>query len=245
MRAMTEARAPLYGLFGAPGARLLTEGQLVLDTGELGRRVLYAIANGRTKHIEIADSVGADPTRTLERLVELRLVERLVPVTEDPRRTRRRIYRIADNFLAFWLGVIDRYRTDLELGLRPSIIPMLLRRLDDHQGPRWEDAFRAHLRRLAAAGAIGPDVVAVGRYWQDNVAEFDAVVLSGPERLVTLVGEAKWARRVDGARIRFELESKLALLPRQAGSVALAVGAREHISGRAHDLDITAADIFG
>lgn len=238
----------LGALFGSPGARLLTEGQLVLDTegdtGELGRRALYAIANNRTKHNEIADSVGADPTRTLDRLVELRLIERLVPVTEDARRTRRRIYQIADNFLAFWLGTVDRFRTEIELGLGPTIIPTLLRRLDEHQGPCWEEAFRSHLRRLAATGELGPDVVAVGRYWHDNAGEIDAVVLSGPERRVTLVGEAKWATRVDGRRIRFELESKLPLISPRSEPVAMAVCARRRIDGPRHPLNMTASDIF-
>ena len=239
----------LTELFGSPGARLLTEGQLVLDTegdtGELGRRILYAVATGRTKHNEVADAVGADPTRTLDRLIDLRLIERLVPVTEDPRRTRRRVYRIGDNFLAFWLGIIDRYRTDIELGLGRSIIPALLPRLEDHMGPRWEEAFRAHLRRIAQDGALGPDVVAVGSYWQDNRGELDAVVLSGSGRVATTVGEAKWARRVDGRRLRFELESKLPLLPRISETVGLAVCARERIDGPQHPLNFTAADLFG
>lgn len=234
-----------------PGGLLLTEGELALatggDAGDLGRQVLYAIAAGRTKFNEIADAVRADPGRVLERLVQLRLVERVVPVTEDPRRTRRRIYRIADNFLRFWLGLVDRYRAEIERGLGATILPVLSKSLDDHLGPPWEEAFRAHLRRLAAQGELGPDVVAVGPFWTaaSDPSEIDAVVLAGRSRTATLVGEARWARRVDGARLRRELERKAEALPRVDERVRYAVCARERVDNASDVLALTAQELFG
>jgi len=47
------------------------------------------------------------------------------------------LYRVADNFLAFWLGVVDRYRAEIERGLGATILPVLLESLDDHMGPVW------------------------------------------------------------------------------------------------------------
>lgn len=269
-----EERATVYGLVGGvplylawwdqrrsireniarlacvPGGLLLTEGELALateaDVGELGRQVLYAIAAGRTKHNEIADAIRADPTRSLDRLVDLRLVERMIPVTEDPARTRRRIYRIRDNFLAFWLGVLDRHRPEIERGLGRSILPVLLDSLDDHLGPRWEEAFRDHLRRLADRGDLGPGVVAVGPYWTvaDEPIELDAVVLAGRDRSAVMVGEAKWARRVDGERIRRDLERKVAALPRARSPMRYAIAARERVDGSMF-MPVTARDVFG
>lgn len=242
-------RQNLAELACRPAAPLLTEGQLVLATegeaGDLARQVLYAIAAGRTKHNEIADAIRADPTRTLDRLIELRLVERLIPVTEDPRRTRRRLYRIADNFLAFWLGILAPHQAEIERGLGGGILSVVLQSLDDHMGARFEEAFRMHLRRLAEDGALGPDVVAIGPFWTaaPDPGEIDAVVLAGRAREATWVGEAKWTRRVDGPAIMGGLRSKTALLPRIRDPIRFAVCAREQVDGGA-DLALTAADIF-
>jgi uncharacterized protein len=243
-------RANLERLACTPGGQLLTEGQLVLateaDDGDLARQTLYAIASGRTKFNEIEQAVRADPTRTLERLVSLQLVERLAPVTEDPRRTRRRTYRLADNFLAFWLGVLDRFRPEIERGLGKSILPVLMDSLDDHMGDPWQEAFRLHLRRLANEGSLGEGIVAIGPFWTAaaDPGEIDAVALAGRSRKAVLLGEAKWGKKVDGARIRADLERKAASLPRLADQPRYAVCAREAVDGGGELLRLTAEDIF-
>src|SRR5215218_2749440 len=243
-------RANLERLACTPGGQLLTEGQLVLateaDDGDLARQTLYAIASGRTKFNEIEQAVRADPTRTLERLISLRLVERLAPVTEDPRRTRRRTYRLADNFLAFWLGVLDRFRPEIERGLGKSILPVLMDSLDVHMGDPWEEAFRIHLRRLANEGSLGEGIVAIGPFWTAaaDPGEIDAVALAGRSRTPVLLGEAKWGKKVDGARIRADLERKAAGLPRSADELRFAVCAREAVDGGEDLLRLTAEDIF-
>jgi AAA+ ATPase superfamily predicted ATPase len=221
---------------------LATEG----EGGELARQVLYAIAAGRTKFNEIEQTVRADPGRTLERLVGLRLVDRLVPVTEDPRRTRRRTYRIADNFLAFWLGLLDRYRSEIERGLGESILPILIESIDDHMGGPWEAAFRDHLRKRAAAGELGEGVVAIGPFWTaaTDPTEIDAVALAGRRREAVLIGEAKWARRVNGGDLRGELERKAQALPRLAADARYAICARERVDNPGDALQVTARDIF-
>jgi len=243
-------RSNLARLACTPGGQLLTEGQLVLATegeaGELARQVLYAIAAGRTRFNEIEQTVRADPGRTLDRLVALRLVERVVPVTESGKRTRRRVYRIADNFLAFWLGLLDRYRPEIERGLGESILPVLLDSLDDHMGGPWEEAFREHLRTVAPAGGLGEGIVAVGPFWRSagEPAEIDAVALAGRAREAVLLGEAKWAKRVSAAPLRAELERKAKALPRLAAEPRYAICARERVDGAGDTLVVTAADIF-
>jgi hypothetical protein len=72
-----------------------------------------------------------------------------VTEAERPLRTR---HRIADNFLAFWLQVLTRFRAEIERGLGETILPFLGESLPDFLGPRWEEMFRTHLRLLARRG---------------------------------------------------------------------------------------------
>jgi uncharacterized protein len=232
-----------------PGALLLTEGQLVLATeaerGEYPAAVLHAIASGRTRYGEIKDAVRAEPMRTLERLAQLRLVERLTPVTEP--RSRRVSYRVADNFLAFYLQVLSRYRSEIERGLGDSILPVLLDSLNDFMGPRWEEMFRAHLRRLAATGELGEDIVAIGPWWNDiSDSEIDAVALAGRSRVPVLAGEAKWARSIDGPAALEGLRRSASALPAaDPARLRFALCARECVHSASPDaLVVTATEVM-
>jgi len=230
-----------------PDAKMIREGDLVLAT-EAGKGVhlsatLQAIAEGHTKYNEIADVIRADPSRTLHDLTELRLVERIQPVTETGR-TRRKIYRITDNFLAFYLGALSRVLPDIDRGLGETVLPVLLDSLNDHLGGAWEEAFRDHLRLRAAE--IHPQVVAVGAWWQaDGQNQIDAAVLAGRSRQPVLVGEAKWGKKVNASRIIAGLAAKAAHLTAAPGELRYAVCAREEVANASADtLRVTAADIF-
>lgn len=233
-----------------PAAPLLTEGRLVLATeveqGDLPGAVLHAIAGGRTRYNEIKDWVRAEPARTLDRLMELRLVERLIPVTETER-TRRKVHRIADNFLAFYLGIVERFRPEIERGLGESILGVLQQAIDEHLGPAWEAAFRDHLRHLAQTGELGPDIVAIGPFWtDDSQTEIDAVALAGRSRRPVLVGEAKWARSVSAPRLYGDLRAKATRLPEaDPDDLRFMLCARDEVRDVPEGLvTCTAADIF-
>lgn len=244
-------RDNLLRLVCTPGGQLLNEGELVLaselDLSDLGRRIVYAVATGRTKFNEIQQVIRTDPTRTLARLGQLRVVEKVVPVTADPSRARTNSYRIADNLLAFWLAIVDRYRAEIDRGLGRSVLPVLVSDLDDHLGDRYEEAFRSHLRRLAGAGELGEGIVAIGPFWteQRQQVEIDAVALAGRDRRAVLVGESTWARTEDASRLSRVLAAKAQALPKRAAELRYAICARERLTNVPRDaLAFTAADIF-
>jgi hypothetical protein len=203
---------------------------------------------GSTRYSDIHNSVGADPARALDRLLEAHLIERLAPVTEDPDRSRRRLYRIADNFLAFYLGPVRRHRTEIERGHGRSVMPALCRELDNYMGPAFEEAFRQCLWRMAEEGALGSDIVAIGPWWSgDSQEEIDAVVLAQHEltRVPVAVGEAKWKRVVNGSSIRSRLIAKAAALTDDVDRLSYVVCARTEVRNPDEGtVVITAADIF-
>lgn len=245
--------ANLAALACAPGGQLRNEGELVLATEGaaqgVAKQVLYAIATGHTRHAQIVDAVRSDRqvAHVLANLEQLRIVDRVVPVTDDPRvRTGRTAYRLADNFLAFWMGLLAPHLADIDRGLGPGVAKVLMRRLDDFMGPRYEEAFRDHLRRLASAGEFGDEVTRIGPYWTRDrePVEIDAVALAGRSADAVLIGEAKWAEEVDGQRARDALFRKAARLPNVADDLRFAVAARRQVRNPDGVLPVTAADIF-
>jgi len=88
---------------------------------------------------------------------------------------------------------------------------------------------------------------AICAWWSaDSQTEIDAVVLAGRARTATHLGEAKWARTVDGSRIVAGLQRKASAMPKLADQPEYIVCARETVTPH-HDLAlaVTAADIFG
>jgi hypothetical protein len=69
-------------------------------------------------------------------------------------------------------------------------------------GEPWGEAFRLHLRFLADQDHLDEDIIAIGPFWtaagEEGQLEIDSVALAGPDRATILLGEAKWARWVDG-----------------------------------------------
>ncbi|HKE97351.1 MAG TPA: ATP-binding protein [Actinomycetes bacterium] len=226
--------ANLVRLFGDASAPLLNEGELLLRT-ELPEaagyfRLMAAIAEGHAKFSGIRDVARMDPTRGLERLASVRLVERRAPVTEELGATRRRTHRIGDNFLAFWFRFVYPHRGEIERGLGPQVVrTLVLPRLDGHMGPVFEELARDHVRNLAVAGRLD-GVTRVGSWWSADGRTGIGVVALG-DRRVTLAGEASWDRPLDrGALVR--LRQALRLLPGgDGGEVPLALFARLGIDG--------------
>jgi AAA+ ATPase superfamily predicted ATPase len=207
----------LRRLLCQPGAPLLTEGLQIVSTeaqtGVHPSAVLHAIASGHTRYEQIKDAVRTEPGRVLDLLIQSRVIERIAPVTDHQRSNQVR-YRICDDFLAFYLQVVSRYRAEIERGLGESILGVMLSELDDYMGPRWGDMFRTYLRRLAVAGSIDQGVVAVGPWWDGaSEVELDAVMLAGRTRVPILAGDATWAKTIDPRHVLARLRAKAAAVP--------------------------------
>jgi hypothetical protein len=242
---------------------LLNEGELVLATEDFagGRReripeqVLRAIATSHTSFSEIKSTIDTDPTRALRALQDLDLITRIQPVRAK-RDARRALYRITDNFLDFWLSLVEPFREYIVWGIGPGMAQIIEDGFSDFMGPRWEEAFRKHLALVAEQDPRLRPAAAIGEFWKPGTqngqdpCELDAVVLTGRARTVSLVGEAKWAVSKNGRRLLRDLERKAieSGLP-LAEELVYALCAREEVThlpeGRDDIIIVTAADIFG
>ena len=150
--------------------------------------ILETIAGGATSRNEIAGATGIDYNQLstyLDRLSRLRLIERHVPVTEEPERSKRSRYRLADPLFRFWFrflyGSTDRYDRLGEDAFDRLIQPQMA----DFVAPAFEQLCGAALWELYD----GLPLVDVGQWWyQDH--EVDVVGLTDGETLVA--GECKY-----------------------------------------------------
>ena len=208
-------RSNLLRLFGTPASPLVDAAELVLS-GELPElenafRILQAVAIGRTRPGEIADYARVAVERPLKRLTTLGILERRVPALDDPAKSKRAIYRIADPYFAFWFRFVAAARANIARGLGAQLVDSrILVGLDDYMGGVFEDIAREHARQLAALGELQADRVEA--WWSaDGQHEIDLVGISG--RGVGFVGEAKWSARSLPASVLTRLDEHAAALP--------------------------------
>jgi len=158
--------------------------------------ILRALAAGRTQPNEIAQEVGLDGRRLssyLNTLIGLELVERIVPITENPDRSRRGLYRIRDPFLRFWFRFVQPYRSEVEAGQVESLWSLRIApHLSHFISQTFEDLCAEWVRRNPPQLPFRPD--RVGRWW-DRQNEIDVVAYNDEE---VLFGECKWTRSAPG-----------------------------------------------
>jgi AAA+ ATPase superfamily predicted ATPase len=209
-------QANLRRLFGNPASPLVDAAELVLS-GELPElegafRILQAVALGHTRPSAIVDYARVAVERPLKRLTTLGILERRVPALDNPARTKRAIYRIADPYFAFWFRFIAANRAQIARGLGTQLVDgRILPGLDDYMGGIYEDVAREHARRLAAVGALDAD--RIESWWSaDGRHEIDLVGVSGSHE-VRFVGTVKWSARLLGPEVLANLDAHAAALP--------------------------------
>ncbi len=182
-----------------PSGRLLDEAQHMLDAflsdAQVHYSVIEAIANGERTWQGITKRVGRDGgslSRAVQWLIGMRLLDRVVPITEsNPAKSKRAVYRITDPYVAFWHRFVSPMISAGMVGLATGerlwehqVAP----RLDDYMGPVFEGVCRAFVRRTDRL-PFAP--LRVGDWWDaDSRNEVDVVAIGGDGEL--LLGECRW-----------------------------------------------------
>jgi uncharacterized protein len=244
----------------SPAGRLMDEAQHLLDAfladGQVHYSVVEAIAQGERTWRGITSRVGragGSLNRALNWLIDMRIVERVVPISEKkPATSKRALYRLADPYLAFWHRFVSPMVSAGMVGLssgaelyRHEIAP----RMNDHMGPVFEAACRAFVRR---SPALPFRPLRVGEWWDaDSKNEIDVVAL-GPDGEL-LLGECKWGTvQTDDVR---RLQARADLITTElpgVRTVRLAVFSGQGLADELRSevaagrlLHFSAADLFG
>ena len=200
----------LTELLDGPGAPLGDEGTVVLQEltpGSAAARVLELVALGADSFSAIRERTGLAPASTSDALAlldGLGLVERVTPVGEDTRRTRRVRYEVRDAFLRLWLAVVLPHREAFELGRGGSVLAAHRSALADSQ----QRSLRTVLRDVLAEQYQSE----CGPWWSTSGGEeVDGLALAGGAAVAA--GTAQWTTNADGDRERKRVRSVLDASP--------------------------------
>lgn len=184
-----------------------------LRTPRIYFAILRALALGRTRVNDIVQLTGLDRGvvgKYLDNLMELRIVERKVPVTEHPTKSRKGIYRIQDHYFRFWFRYIYPHVTYLEEGRYETVLQRIRRDFPTFVGTAFEEVCRDFLR--ASRERMPVQWTSLGSWW-DKEEEID--IVAGDDSGNYLLGECKWSNKKVGTDIYLTLVERSGFLSSQ------------------------------
>jgi len=173
--------------------------------------ILLSIAKGNNRIGLIMNDTGLDKgliTKYLSILIDLQLVERKIPVTEN-RRSRKGLYRLSDNLFTFWFRFVhpnvERIERDEgDLVLQTDIQPQFAQYIGKAFESMVEDLFCEFNRE----GLLPFRFDTIGNWW-DKGEEIDLVALQKDGSSI-LFCECKWQERVNAEKLLVHLKEKAA-----------------------------------
>lgn len=163
--------------------------------------VLQAIAAGSNTPKLIAEHAGLETSAIsnyLKTLMDLGLVERMVPFGENVLTSRKSRYAIGDPFFAYWFRFVARKLAVIESGGGPGLAKSSAfgEVFETYVGGRFENICRQWLVRQNVAGDLPFPATRFGKWWGNDPqareqTDIDVVVANDEEQRI-LLGECKW-----------------------------------------------------
>ena len=173
--------------------------------------IIKAIAAGNTKLSAIAGVLevkSTSLTKYLKTLIDLDILEREVPVTEDsPEKSKKGLYKIKDNYLRFWFAFVYPNMSFIESGHGRIVMDKIRKSLvRNHIAFVYEDICRERMWEINAEGVWPFYFSKLGRYW-DSKEEIDIAAID-PDGTNLILGECKYWQEPVGVSVLRELEAK-------------------------------------
>lgn len=156
------------------GAFLKDEPQLLLKM-ELREPAVYnsifeAIADGSSRLNQISQKIQEESQKCSKYISTLRsfkLIDKVTPCTEAES-SKKSIYKIADNYYAFWYRYVFANKSYYELLGEEAAAEEIVSDLSDFMGTVFEGICFQYMIRLAKAGKLPFVPHHIGRWWGNN-----------------------------------------------------------------------------
>ncbi len=193
------------------------------EVGDIGTyfSIIKTIAAGNHKLGKIASVLGVfqtNLTRYLKTLMDLDLIERIVPITEsNPEKSKKGLYYIKDNFIQFWFKFIYPYRSYIEI----EDIDFVMKKIkdnfiDNHVSFVFEEICKEEIWDLSKENKLSFKLLKVGKWW-DNSNEIDIVGVNEDTKDI-LIGECKYLNTKVDTDIFYKLVEKGKLIDWNKGA---------------------------
>ncbi|NLP15017.1 MAG: ATP-binding protein [Clostridium sp.] len=173
--------------------------------------VIKTIAAGNQKLGKIAASLELQQTgltKYLKTLIDLGILEREVPVTEEnPEKSKKGLYKIKDNFVLFWFKFIYPNLSFIESGNKNLVMKKIKANfIDGHVSYVYEDICIEEMWKLNTQGKWDFTFDKVGRWWNGD-KEIDIVAFDSTGKDI-IFGECKYWEGKVGLNVLAALEEK-------------------------------------
>jgi len=185
------------------------------EVSEVGNyfSLIKTIAAGNHKLSKIASVLEVKQTgltKYLKTLIDLDILKREVPVTEEnPEKSKRGLYKIKDNFFAFWFKFIFPYLSYIESGQTKTIMDRIKANFtDSHAAYVYEDLCIEKMWELNINRLWGFSFDKAGRWW-NGIVEIDIIAIDKNGKNI-IFGECKYRTGKTGLDVLVGLEVKSA-----------------------------------
>jgi len=187
---------------------------LQLEVSDIGNyfSLIKSIAFGNRKLSSIATNLGVvqtSLTKYLKVLIDLDLVEREIPITETkPEKSKSGLYKITDNFIAFWFKFVYPYYSYLERGETNYVLEYIKNNfIESYVSFVYEDICRKKMWELNDKDIFGFRFNKIGSHWGKGYKQTDIVALDTINKNI-IIGECKYSETEKGLKVLHELEEK-------------------------------------
>ena len=168
---------------------------------------LKTISSGHRKMDEICSALrikSQDASPYIDKMIGAGLLERRIPITDDPEKSRSGLYCISDKFISFWFRFVYPYRNDILMGENDASVSNLRSHfIDNCASFVFEDVCSEELKRYLRKNGVA---ASYGSFWNGG-KEIDVVAIDEAGKTV-YAGECKYHNSPIDHKTLVNLESK-------------------------------------